>query len=101
MAFPTMTPEQRAAALKKAAEARAARAQLKADVKAGKTSMVDVLRSMDDVVRKTKVSEIIAALPGYGKARTAALMEECGIPENRRIGGLGENQKAKLLEKLG
>ena len=100
MALPTMTPEQRAAALEKAAEARKARAELKANLKAGKVAIKDVLESTDDVVKKTKVSAVLMALPGYGKARVAKLMDECGIQDNRRIGGLGSNQKAALLEKL-
>lgn len=100
MALPTMTPEQRAAALEKAAQARKARAELKADIKAGKLTIADILESQDDVVKKTKVSAVLMSFPGYGKARVAALMEECGIQETRKIGGLGSKQKAALLEKL-
>lgn len=100
MALPTMTPEQRAAALEKAAAARKARAELKENIKNGKVFIADVLASEDDVVKKTKVAQVIAALPGYGKARVAKLMTECGIQENRRIGGLGSKQKAQLIEKL-
>ncbi len=101
MALPTMTPEQRAASLEKAAAARKARAELKADIKAGKVTIKDVLASDDDIVKKTKVTAVLAALPGYGKARVASLMEECEIPDNRRVGGLGARQKEKLLAKLG
>ena len=95
-----MTKEQQEAALKKAAEARAKRAKLKADLKSGKMTVKKVLKSEDPIVKKTKVSAVIGALPGYGKVTVAKVMEECGIPENRRIGGLGSNQKEKLLEKL-
>lgn len=100
MALPTMTPEQRAASLEKAAAARKARAELKADIKAGKITIAEILESTDDIVKKTKVTAVLASLPGYGKARVAALMEECEIPENRRVGGLGARQKEKLLAKL-
>ncbi|MDD6289065.1 MAG: integration host factor, actinobacterial type [Eggerthellales bacterium] len=100
MALPTMTPEQRAAALEKAAAARKARAELKANIKAGTVTIAEVLESQDEIVKKTKVAAVLAALPGYGKARVAKLMEECGIQESRRVGGLGANQKAALLEKL-
>ena len=101
MALPTMTPEQRAAALEKAAEARKARANLKAAIKAGEKTVAEVLNSDCEIAKKTKVSAILMAVPGYGKARVAKLMEECGIPENRKVGGLGSNQKAALIEKLG
>ena len=43
MALPTLTPEQRAAALEKAAAARKARGELLAAVKSGHLSVVDVL----------------------------------------------------------
>lgn len=100
MALPTMTEEQRAAALEKAAQARKARAELKANIKSGKVTIKQVLESTDDVVKKTKVTAVLGALPGYGKAKVAALMEECNIQDNRRVGGLGSKQKAELLEKL-
>lgn len=100
MALPTMTEEQRAAALEKAAQARKARAELKADIKAGKITIKEILESEDDIIKKTKVTAVLGAMPGYGKAKVAALMEECNIQDNRRIGGLGSKQKAELLEKL-
>lgn len=101
MALPTMTEEQRAAALEKAKAARAARSALRADIKAGKISLEDVLNSDDDVAKKTKVSQVLVSLPGVGKVTVAKVMEEIGIQENRKVGGLGSVQKAKLLEKLG
>ena len=94
-----MTKEQQQAALKKAAEARTKRAKLKEDIKSGKISLKKVFDSTDPVVKKTKVSAVLGALPGYGKVTVAKLMDECGIQENRRVGGLGSNQKEKLLEK--
>jgi hypothetical protein len=36
--------------------------------------------------------------PGYGPAKVAALMAVCGVDEKRRVGGLGEQQRRKLLE---
>jgi hypothetical protein len=101
MPLPKMTKEQQQAALKKAAEARAKRAKLKEDIKAGKISLKEIFDSEDAVVKKTKVTAVLGALPGYGKVSVTKLMEECGIQDNRRIGGLGSNQKAMLLEKTG
>lgn len=45
-----------------------------------------------------QVIGLIQAMPGYGKAKAAKVMKECGIAESRRVGGLGERQKEKLLE---
>ena len=43
MALPTLSPEQRQAALQKAREARTARSALLADLKAGTLTLADVL----------------------------------------------------------
>lgn len=101
MPLPNMTDEQRAAALEKAKEARAKRAELKADIKAGKISLKKVLDSKDEIVKKTKVQQILVSLPGVGKVSAQKAMEEIGIAENRRVGGLGSAQKEKLIEAFG
>jgi len=97
MALPALSPEQRQAALQKAREARAARAALLADLKAGTLTLADVLGRDDDLARKAKVAQVVRAVPGVGKARAAAIMERAGIPAERRIGGLGARQREHLL----
>lgn len=52
----------------------------------------------DDVVGKTKMLTILESLPGLGKVKARRLMDEVGIADTRRVKGLGENQRAKLLE---
>ncbi len=65
MALPTLTPEQRQAALAKASQARKARSELLAALKSGAISMTEVLAREDDVAKKTKVAAAVKALPGY------------------------------------
>lgn len=101
MALPTLTPEQRQAALAKASEARKSRSELLAALKSGTTSMTEVLAREDDVAKKTKVTAAVKALPGYGPAKAAAVLAQAGIPDTRRIGGLGEQQRRRLTEALG
>ena len=101
MALPTFTPEQRQAALVKASQARKARSELLAALKSGTTSMTEVLAREDDVAKKTKVAAAVKALPGYGPARASKVLAQAGIPDMRRIGGLGEQQRRKLTEALG
>lgn len=101
MPLPQLSEEARKEALKKAAEARTARAALRQKVKAGELSIAQVLAKADDpVVAKIKVSALIESLPGYGKAKVAKLMDDLGISETRRVKGLGERQKAALIERL-
>ncbi len=103
MALPSLTPEQRAAALEKAAEARKARAEVKNRLKQGGTTLPEVLAEgqKTDIVGKMKVSAVLEALPGVGKAKAKAIMEELGIAETRRVRGLGANQLAALNERFG
>jgi len=98
---PQLTPEQRTAALAKAAEARAARAEIKARLKMGSMSLADALDSDDTNVGRLKVVSLLESLPGVGKVKARKIMEDVEIADNRRVQGLGAQQKAKLLELLG
>ncbi|MGZ4797433.1 MAG: integration host factor, actinobacterial type [Acidimicrobiia bacterium] len=99
MALPTLTPEQRAQALAKAAEARKKRAVVKAELKSGKRTLADVLQhsSGDDTLGKMKVSNVLESLPGVGKVRARRIMADLDISESRRLRGLGAKQRAALL----
>ncbi|MCQ4040680.1 integration host factor, actinobacterial type [Streptantibioticus rubrisoli] len=103
MPLPQMTPEQRKAALQKAAEARKARTQLLDAVRSGRKRLSEVLAEAKDnpVAAKTKVSQLLRAVPGMGPAKVAALMEEIGIDDNRRAGGLGDRQRQELVNRVG
>jgi hypothetical protein len=96
---PKLTDEQRARALEKAAEARRVRAEAKELLKTGSMTLSELLERAeeDDLIAGLKVESLIAALPGTGKIKAKRLMEELGIAENRRIRGLGANQKEALL----
>ena len=100
MALPTLTDEQRKAALEKAAQARHARAELREKVKTGKVSLKEVLDSTDPIAERMKVSALIESLPGYGKAKAAKIMDELGISATRRVKGLGARQREQLQEAL-
>ena len=97
---PQLTPEQRQAALAKAAEARKARAEIKEKLKMGSLTLKELMEqgTRDEIVGKMKVLAVLEALPGVGKVKARRTMEEIGISETRRIRGLGEQQKKSLLE---
>lgn len=98
MALPPLTPEQRAAALEKAAEARRERAEVKNRLKHAGASLSEVLAEgqNNDVIGKMKVSALLEALPGVGKVRARQIMDRLGIADSRRVRGLGANQRAAL-----
>jgi hypothetical protein len=101
--LPQLTPEQRAAALEKAAIARRDRAAVKNRLKHSGASLSEVLRDgqTNDIVGKMKVSAVLEALPGVGKVRARKIMESLGISESRRVRGLGSNQLAALEREFG
>src|SRR5215207_535119 len=100
---PELSPDQRAAALKKAAEARTARAELKAQLKMGTVTLADALdrADSDDVIGKLKVQALLESLPGVGKVKARKIMEDVGIADTRRMKGLGGMQRKALLDQLG
>ena len=100
---PTLSTEQRQAALQKAAEVRRARSDLKARLKMGSISFTELLEmaETDEVVAKTKVLSVLESLPGVGKVKARRTMEEIGIAESRRLRGLGDQQREKLLREFG
>ena len=98
---PPLSEEQRRDALKKAAEARRKRAELKEQLKSGRTTLRELLeRTGDGVVGKMKVSTVLESLPGVGRVRARKLMERLDISESRRMRGLGAKQKENLLNEF-
>jgi hypothetical protein len=101
MPLPVLNEEQRRQALEKAAEARRKRAEVKAELKSGKRSLIDILDSQTtDTVGKMKVSTVLESLPGVGKVRARKLMEKLDISASRRVRGLGAKQRGALLEEF-
>ncbi|MCU1485636.1 MAG: hypothetical protein JWN67_2382 [Actinomycetia bacterium] len=99
---PQLSPDQRQAALEKAAAARRLRAELKEKLKMGSLNLHELfdLADKDEIVGKMKVLNVLESLPGLGKVKARRLLEECEISETRRIQGLGVNQRRKLFERL-
>ncbi|MDH3707010.1 MAG: integration host factor [Acidimicrobiia bacterium] len=100
---PSLSSEQRQAALQKAAQVRKARSELKARLKMGSITFREVLEmaETDEVVAKTKVLAVLESLPGVGKVKARRTMEEIGIAQSRRLRGLGDQQREKLLREFG
>lgn len=102
MALPTLTPEQRAAALEKAAAARKSRAELKVRLKSSGTRLDEVLAdgAEDEVIGKMKVVAVLEAMPGVGKVRAQKIMERLEISPSRRVRGLGSKQREALVREF-
>jgi hypothetical protein len=100
---PSLTPEQRQAALEKAAVARRQRAEVKEKLKANTLTLAELFEQSDrdETLAKLKVVSVLESLPGVGKVRARRLMQELDISESRRLRGLGRNQREALLKRFG
>ncbi|WP_405824348.1 integration host factor, actinobacterial type [Streptomyces sp. NBC_00838] len=97
-ALPPLTPSQRAEALEKALATRRERADLMVQLKSGKLTLPALLAREDDVVARLRVRRVLESLPGIGSIRAGQLLNDLSIAKNRRVQGLGEKQRAKLLD---
>ncbi len=102
MALPPLTPEQRQAALEKAAASRRERAEVKNRLKHSGATLVEVVTEAqhNQVIAKMRVSELLQSMPGMGKVRARQVMEKLHISETRRVRGLGAKQVAALIEEF-
>jgi hypothetical protein len=99
--FADRTPEQVKAALEAARLARVAKSELLHDIKSGRVTLGELLsESYRDNVRAQKlpVKTALRALPGVGVVKADHAMKTIGIPETRKIGGLGPRQREALLD---
>ena len=100
MSLRPLTPQERADALGKAAAARTARAAAKDRLKSGTLTIAELLASADsdDAIARMRVVELLEALPGIGRVRAAAIMDQLGIAASRRVRGLGIHQRRALVD---
>lgn len=82
--------------LEKARQVRKKRAEIKEQLKKGKTNLKSLFkdqRLITDYVSNMKVISLISALPGNGRVNALKILKELKISPNKKIGGLGRNQK--------
>lgn len=108
--LPQLTPEQRQAALAKGREVRQARAEILRKLKAGGLTLRGLLQEVDAAkavkggpehpAARILVRQLLGALPGVGKVKTDEVMQRVDIKPNRRVQGLGQAQRRKLLDEF-
>ncbi len=97
---PSLSLEERRAALEKAKESRRVRAEVKRSITLGEMTIFDAINDPREAVRRMRVIDLLSALPGVGKARATLIMERRNISPTRRIGGLGQLQLKALGKEL-
>lgn len=87
-------------ALRRANEIRSRRANLKRDLKAGRTTIEVLLLKPPEYVLSAKVFDMILAVPKYGRVKANRILTQCRISPSKTIGGLSERQRAELVGQL-
>jgi len=87
-------------ALERANDIRTRRAQLKRDLKAGKTKVETLLMDPPEWVETAKVFDMILAVPKYGRVKANKILGQCRISPSKTIGGLSQRQRAELVQML-
>lgn len=96
-------PVDRVAASRAAVAARRARAAVKARIASGAARPLDVLAASEDresAASSLRVTQFLRAIPHIGVTKTDRILSDLGIAPVKRLGGLGRNQRARLVEFL-
>jgi hypothetical protein len=91
---------QRREALARANRVRSERAHLKAALKRGDASLGSLLRDPPASLASAKIEVVLRALPGYGPAKAARLLERCQVSPRKTVGGLTQRQREALIAML-
>ncbi len=100
LAAPERSLDQRMEALKRANDIRTARAKLKKDLKAGRSSIHTILLDPPEYLLTAKVFDMLLAVPKYGRVKTNRILNQCRISPSKTIGGLSDRQRAELISLL-
>ncbi len=87
-------------ALQRANDIRTRRAQLKRDLRAGKTSIDRLLTEPPEFLETAKVVDMLLAVPKYGRVKANKILQQCRISPSKTVGGLSERQRAELVALL-
>jgi len=95
----------RAAASRAAVAARRARAAVKREVAGRRRTVHDVVHTAWAAPQPTaegglRVRELLGSMPGLGPVKVARIMQQLGIAESKRVGGLGVRQRRALADWL-
>jgi hypothetical protein len=100
LAAPERSLVQRMEALQRANDIRSRRAQLKRDLKAGRTPIHELLLEPPDYLQTAKVFDLLLAVPKYGRVKVNKILSQCRISPSKTLGGLSERQRGELVTLL-
>ena len=96
MSLNNLSDNDRKKGLEKARVVRKKRAEIKGMLKEGKTDIKKLFKNkklFDEYISNMKVIELVGALPGNGRVNALKILRSLKISPNKKVGGLGKNQK--------
>ena len=96
MTLNNLSDTDRRKGLKAALEVRKKRAEIKGLLKKGKTEIRLLFRDkklFEKYIINMKVIDLVSSLPGNGKVNALKILKDLKISPNKKVGGLGKNQK--------
>lgn len=94
----------RVAAARAAIAARRARAAIKSDIATRERTALAVAQyawgDPSSAEAGLRVTELLTSIPQLGPTRSAKVMADLGISDNKRVGGLGSRQRVRLRDYL-
>lgn len=100
-AAPERSLQQRMDALARANDIRSRRAQLKRDLKAGRTQLAPLLLEPPEFLETAKVFDLLMATPKYGRIKANKVLTTCRISPSKTFGGLSNRQRQDIARLLG
>lgn len=102
---PTPPEVDRVAASRAAVAARRRRAAVKAEISSGRRTALEVAetawRDPESVEAGLRVRELLGSVRYLGPTRVARLLDDLGISDKKKVGGLGVRQRVRLRDYLG
>lgn len=97
MLTPERSLQQRRDALQRANRIRTYRKEMKADLRAGRVKLLDVLLEPPEEVETMKVFDLLIAAPKHGRVKANKALMGCRISPSKTVGGLSQRQRTELV----
>jgi|SRR4030042_513237 guanylate kinase len=104
MALNNLSESDRKKGLERARQVRKKRSEIKDLLKKGKTDIRSLFKDdklFEKYVMNMKVIDLVGAIPGNGRVNALKILSDLKISPNKKVGGLGKNQKYSFYRFFG
>jgi guanylate kinase len=104
MALNNLSESDRKKGLERARQVRKKRSEIKDLLKKGKTDIRSLFKDdklFEKYVMNMKVIDLVGAIPGNGRVNALKILSDLKISPNKKVGGLGKNQKHSFYRFFG